>query len=295
VRKLDVSITAARAELYKPTVKDPFHRLQIHEAIMAAGYYQRAANPNVLFGEGTRFVLNHYNNDVRRDTAITKAVHKIFHDALETIHASQRTKGSKRSSDSEQLVIKPELTESSQKLLIDILLLERRLFGEMRLTRMGGDRWICIGQRLEEFKEEEEVKRILEIGAIKGHGNFVTSVLDQEKETFYHLVLRPGKEPLDSFMESKDIKMGGTVTAEMEYAVKVFKPTPPPTRWEVLKERLLKAWVIWLSVWLMFWFVDEEIIAFTSLLILKYTSTKKLKEEARLTGQKVYIARAGAV
>ena len=42
---------------------------------MAAGFYQRAANPNVLHGEGTRFAVNHYNFDVRRDTQITKCAH----------------------------------------------------------------------------------------------------------------------------------------------------------------------------------------------------------------------------
>jgi hypothetical protein len=68
-------ISSYRAELYKPNVKEPFHRLQLHQAIMAAGFYERAANSFVLHGEGTRFVLNHYNFDVRRDTEITRFMH----------------------------------------------------------------------------------------------------------------------------------------------------------------------------------------------------------------------------
>ena len=107
------SITSLRSELANRTVTDPYHRMQIHEAIMAAGFYQRAANPNVLHGEGTRFVLNHFNFDIRRDTAITSAVHN-------------------------SVLVNKAATSESDKLLSDLLLLERRLFGHYRFAPTGG-------------------------------------------------------------------------------------------------------------------------------------------------------------
>lgn len=263
--QLEEAVVQLRAELYKKDVADPFRRLQIHEAIMAAGFYQRAANPNVLHGEGTRFVLNHFNFDVRRDTSITKTVH----DAVLSTASSPA---------------------AAEKLLADLLLLERKLFGQHRLTPTGGRRWLCLGVPLEDIKTEDEVNRLLALPAIQKEGNFSLQRIDNEKGLWFNLEIEPKEEPC--FLTARDLQ--SSRPADRKFVLTINKPIPPLTFWENVREKALRLWVIWLSLWLMFFMVDEEIIAFTSLIVLKWKQTRNLEKLAAETGEKVYVARSTA-
>lgn len=268
VSLFDEYITSLRSELANRNVTDPFHRMQLHEAIMAAGFYQRAANPNVLHGEGTRFVLNHFNFDVRRDTAITTAVH-----------------GS--------LLTNRSATPQSEKLLSDLLQLERRLFGHYRFAPTGGKRWFCLGVCFDDVKTEEEVVRLLDLAPVKKDGNIGMSIEDNEKELWKTVSVSPKKEETLSFLEARDLHKT-LRDVDVSVQLRINKPPKPLDFWERLREKLLRYWVIWLTCWLMFFMVDEEIIALVSLIILKYKSMRIMEAEAEKTGGKVYVARARA-
>ncbi|KAH9601740.1 hypothetical protein LSM04_006889 [Trypanosoma melophagium] len=256
-------MTSYRGELYRSTVTDPFQRLQLHEAIMAVGFYQRSANPNVLKGENTRFVLHHYNFDVRRDTAITRTVHYTL---LETLSS----------------------TPDSDKLLGDLLLLERRLFGKLRFLPTAGRQWFVLGLPLEEIKTEADIHRVLDITVVKEHGNFELKENDSEK-LWKVVTVRPKPENSPSFIEE-----GAFITNHMEKDLELIrrieKPKPPIEFWDRVKETLLRYWVIWFSLWIMFFMVDEEIITVIALIFLKWRQTKIIEEEAERSGGKVYIA-----
>jgi hypothetical protein len=245
------------------TKDDPLRRLQIHECIMAAGFYQRAANPNVLHGEGTRFALHHFNFDMRRDAVITKALH-------------------------DSILVDRQSTEQSEKLLTDLFLLERKLFGRYRFVATGGRRWLCLGVSLDEVKGIEELNRLLELPCVKEHGNFVQRKVDNEKELWYNVEIEPKEEPC--FLTARNLQ---PKDHEAVWTLRVNKPIPPLTFWERVKERLLRYWVIWLTCWIIFFMVDEEIIALTSLIVLKWSATRNMKREAEAAGDsKIYIARS---
>lgn len=245
------------------TKDDPLRRLQVHECIMAAGFYQRAANPNVLHGEGTRFTLHHFNFDMRRDSVLTSAVH----DSVLTERTS---------------------TALSEKLLTDLFLLERKLFGKYRFVSTGGRRWLCLGVSLDEVTAEKELFRLLELPCVKENGNFSHKKVDNEKELWYNVEVVPQDEPC--FLTARDLQ---SKDADCVWSLRVNKPIPPLTFWERVKEKLLKLWVIWLTGWLIFFMVDEEIIALGSLIILKWKATRNMKREAEAAGEsKIYVARS---
>ncbi|ORC92026.1 uncharacterized protein TM35_000042400 [Trypanosoma theileri] len=260
---LEDCLTSYRGELYKSSVTDPFQRLQLHEAIMAVGFYLRSGNPNVLKGENTRFVLHHYNFDVRRDTAITRTVH---HTLLESLSS----------------------TPDSDKLLGDLLLLERRLFGRLRFLPTAGRQWFVLGLPLEEIKTEEDIHRVLDIPVVKEFGNFELKEKDSEK--LWKLVtVRPKSENSPSFLEEGEFTMHH-MEKDLELIRRIQKPQPPMEFWDRVKDTLLRYWVIWFSLWIMFFMVDEEIITVVALIFLKWRQTKILEEEAERSGGKVYIA-----
>lgn len=265
----DDALLELRAELNKATADtkdDPFRRLQVHECIMAAGFYQRAANPNVLHGEGTRFTLHHFNFDMRRDAVLTSSVH-------DSVLESRKS------------------TEASEKLLLDLFLLERKLFGKYRFVATGGRRWLCLGVSLDEVTSEAELNRLLELPVVKQHGNFVSHKVDKEKELWYNVHVEPKDEPC--FITARDLQSSHYKSADCVWSLRVNKPPAPLTFWERVKERLLRYWVIWLSCWLIFFMVDEEILALGSLIILKWKATRNMKREAELAGEsKIYIARS---
>ncbi|ESL06058.1 hypothetical protein TRSC58_06274 [Trypanosoma rangeli SC58] len=264
-RVLEECITFYRAELYKPSVTDPFQRLQLHEAIMAAGYYQRSAKTSVLKGESTRFVLHHYNFDLRRDTSISRTVGKTLREDCTS-------------------------TTESDKLLGDILLLERRLFGRMRFAPTAGRRWFVLGLPLDEIKTEADVHRVLDIPAVRNHGHFETKEEDLG-ELWKKIIVFPKPEQTFSFYED-----GGMETQvagkDLRLECRIQKPAPPLEFWDRVKDTLLRYWVIWFSLWIMFFMVDEEIITVLALIFLKWRQTQILEEEAEKTGGKVYIASA---
>lgn len=254
-----------RAELNKKSLYDAQTRLQIHEAIMAAGFYQRTLGSTHLPSDGPRFALNHYNYDIRRDTEITKRV-------WETLLPTQ------------------ESTPESDALLQDIFLMERHLSGPYRLAPVAGRRWLVLGEALSELKTEEDVQRVLSIPIIKAVGNFVTTKTDDDA-LWQRLSITTGPEKVESFLEMAGLHKNFT-SADRTYGIRVEKPRPELTYWENMRERMLRVWVIVFSVWVMFWLVDEEIITLLALLFMKHQHTKVLEKEAERTGGKVYIARS---
>ena len=258
-------INLYRAELYKPTVNDPFHRLQLHQAIMAAGFYERAANPLVLHGDGTRFVLNHYNFDVRRDLHITRFI----------------SSG----------ISEKELPLATEKVLADLIQLERRLFGPNRLLTTRGKQWLACGVALTDVKGEDELLRLLELPVVKKHGNFSLSYVDDPKVLWKTGVLEAGEEETPSFQTARDI--GSTTNPDdLKFKLRVQKPVAPLTRWERIRERLLRYWVIWLSFWITFWFIDEEVITLVSMIVMKAKTMKIQRKLAEEAGEdRIYVAR----
>lgn len=267
-------VTALRADLYKD-INDPFHRLQLHEAIMASGFYHRSCHVNGLDGENRRFVLNHYNYDLRRDNIITKAVHDSLLESRVT-------------------------TEASDKILSDVLQMERRLFGPHRFMPVGGKQWLCLGLPLKEIETEEELTRLLSLTPVRQYGNFDTTteettkaekrkkVVDRIKRTV--LLCKPETEVVTMATEA-DIPSGKD--AVNTYTLTTILPAKPLSWREQLREKLLETFVIIFAAWLGFWFVDEEVIALVSLMTLKWIQTRNLKRIAEESGEdKLYIAQA---
>lgn len=265
IAKLAKCVDELRAQLYRKENSDPRRRLELHEAIMAAGFYERVINVTQLDGEGIRYVLNHYNFDVRRDTQITSKVH-------ETLLADKTT------------------TPESDQLLRDLLLLERRLTGEYRFSQSGGRRWFTLGMPLSEIKTEEEVLRLMDLEVIKSDGNLTQSEVDSSK-LWKTVTIKPNPETYTTFAEVAGIHKDARPT-DMTFELRVQKPTPPLDFWEKLRETLLHYWVLWFALWATFFMVDEEIITIVALIFLKHRQTKILEEEAEKTGGKVYVASA---
>lgn len=257
-------IDILRGNLYQRKHADPLERLQIHEAIMAAGFYQRTISTTQLEGENIRFVLNHYNFDVRRDVVITQLIQR-------------------------SLLKEKEISEDSEKLLRDILLLERRLYGPHRFLPTSGRRWLVLGLHLSDIDSEEELLRIMNLSAIKEEGNFLLNEEDCGKH-WKLLKLTPGTESISSLSECSGVQKDQTTLKDAVFELRIQKPIPPLDFWERLKEKLLRYWVIWFSLWVMFFMVDEEIITLVALIVLKWKQTRILEEEAERTGGKVYIA-----
>lgn len=257
-------VDGLRSMLYQKSCDKALDRLQIHEAIMAAGFYERVVSPTQLTGENLRFVLNHYNFDVRRDMIITQLIHQSLLDIK-------------------------EIDKDSEKLLRDILFLERRLYGKFRFSPTAGRRWLVLGLRLSDINTEEEFNRIANLPAVKEDGNFVVSEIDNEK-LWKTIKLAPGEENFHCFAEVSGVYKNVNVEKDLQLELRVQKPIPPMAFWDRVKDKLLRYWVIWFSLWVMFFMVDEEIITLVALFVLKWKQTAILEEEAKRTGGKVYIA-----
>ncbi|KAK7200867.1 hypothetical protein NESM_000145300 [Novymonas esmeraldas] len=264
-KKLRKCVDGLRAQLYRKDSTDPRQRLELHEAVMAAGFYERVISVTQLEGEGIRYVMNHFNFDVRRDTAITQKVHETL---------------------SEEKTTTPE----SEHLLRDLLLLERRLAGKYRFSQSGGRRWFALGMALSEIKSEEEAMRLLDISVIKSDGNFTRVDVDSEK-LWKTVTIRPNDEAQVTFAEAGNIFKDARET-DTVFELRVQKPQTPPDYWERLRETLLRYWVLWFAAWVTFFMVDEEIITLVALIFLKHRQTTILEEEAQRSGGKVYIASA---
>lgn len=262
--QFSLCVDSLRSMLYEKRFAKAVDRLQIHEAIMAAGFYERAICPTQLSGENLRFVLNHYNFDIRRDLPITQLIHHSF-------------------------VENKESSQESENLLRDILLLERRLFGKYRFAPTAGRRWLVLGLGLSDVDSEKEFNRMANFPALKEDGNFVVSEVDNEK-LWKTVILIPGEETVQSFAELSGVYKDVNLEKELKLELRVQKPIPPMEFWDRVKDRLLRYWVIWFTLWVMFFMVDEEIITLVALFVLKWKQTAILEEEAKKTGGKVYIA-----
>jgi phosphoribosyl-dephospho-CoA transferase len=265
IAKFAKCVDELRAQLYNKSNTDPRRRLEIHEALMAAGFYERVINVTQLDGEGIRYVLNHYNFDVRRDMQITSKVH-------------------------ETLLEEKTTTAESDQLLRDLLLLERRLTGEFRFSQSGGRRWFTLGMPLSEIKTEKEVRRLMDLEVIKSDGNMTMSEVDSSK-LWKTVTIKPNPETDTTFAEAAGIFRDAR-TVNMVFELRVQKPTPPLDYWERVREVLLHYWVLWFALWVSFFMVDEEIITLVALIFLKHKQTKILEEEAEKSGGKVYVASA---
>ncbi|CUI14814.1 transmembrane protein, putative [Bodo saltans] len=137
---------------------------------MAAGFYQRFMTSDIIhYGYGTRFILLYFNCDLRRDSTITTALHDSF-------------------------LVNRKGTEQSEKLLTDLFLLERLVFGKYRFVATRGRRWL--GVSLDEVTSIDELNRLLELPCVKEHGNFVLRKVDtNEKELWYNVEVEPKEEP----------------------------------------------------------------------------------------------------
>ncbi|KPI86502.1 hypothetical protein ABL78_4442 [Leptomonas seymouri] len=265
IGKLSKCVDELRAQLYRKDVTEPRHRLEIHEAIMAAGFYERVISVTQLDGEGIRYVMNHYNFDVRRDIQITSKVH-------------------------ETLLEEKTTTKESDQLLRDLLQLERCLAGEYRFSQSGGRRWFTLGMPLSEIKTEEEVLRLMSLNVIKSDGNLAMTEVDSSK-MWKTVIIKPNAENYTTFAEAAGLFKDGR-SVDMAFELRVQKPTPPLDFWERLRETLLHYWVLWFALWVSFFMVDEEIITIVALIFLKHKQTKILEEEAEKSGGKVYVASA---
>lgn len=253
-----------RAQLRGNSITNPLRRIQIHQALMAAGYYARCVDLHVV-GDPTEFVLNHYRFDIRRDTIVTQAVHQSVLEHMKT-------------------------TPESDEALTNLILMERRLFGQNRLANVGGKQFIVLGVPTAEITDEAELKYVLDLAPIKQHGNFTLS---------YNTNL-PGAEDrwkiatVTSGVETDYIPFDTTKVeaSKLKFDLKILLPEKPKTFKERLKQTLLEYWVMWFAFWCMFWLVDEEILTLIGLIFAKYKQTQMLKEEAEKTGGKVYIGRA---
>lgn len=268
----DECITSFRAELYKD-IKDPFHRLTLHEAIMSAGFYYHAltvqGHPAT---ENRRFVVNHYNFDTRRDRTLTEGVHRAL--------------------------INPAHDADADRLLTDLLQLERRLFGEYRMVPVSGVQYLCLGMPCSEITTETELHRILDYPIIKEHGQFSTKeeegseqkkrrtkIPDRWRKTTVYPNAEPGREIM-----VLPATFDRTIAEDKKYTVTTLLPAPPLTFGERVREAFLKAFVTCFAIWLSIWFVDEELATLIALLIMKYKQTKNMKLEAEKSESKLYLA-----
>jgi len=234
----------------------------LHQAVMAVGFYQRAAKSDILKTDPARFVVNHYNFDVRRDVQLTKSVHQYVLEHLET-------------------------TTESTEILTELLMLERRLFGERRLIPVGGRQWLVLGVDLSELHTEAEIDRLLKLGVFHDEGNFTLSEVNVESEKRKALTLQARPEGAVSVATEGGVDLSGSTS----YTWTIIKPIPSLTFRERLRENMLQAWVMLVALWISFWFIDEELITLISVIVLKYKQNQVLRAEAEKAGtDRIYIA-----
>lgn len=252
-----------RNSLRSDAVKNPLRRLLMHQALMASGFYGRVVDFHNV-GNPTEFVLNHYRFDIRRDTILTEAVHQSVLEHKQT-------------------------TTESDETLTNLLLMERRLFGQNRLSPVGGKQFLVLGVPTAEIKNEKELDYVLNLIPIKEHGNFkVDYKLDVPgaEERWKIATVACGPEPLPPF-DNTPID-----TTKVKFDLKILLPEKPKPLWERIKQKMLEYWVMWFAFWCMFFMVDEEILTLIGLIFAKWKQVNMLKEESERTGGKVYVASA---
>lgn len=294
----DEVCTTYRSELYLTPDTSAVRRLAIHESLMAAGYYARATNLHNPKLEAVRFVVNHYNYDMRRDSHLVRRVHDSILTADET----------------------PE----ADALARELLMLERYLFGANRLRPIAGNQFLMLGIQMNEFKDEKTLLQVLELPVVKNYGNFVYIVRDEvskKAKVSQSLVERwkvanvtcgleqeteEGKSTIFSEELLKESNVANTgalgtrssanAVKKLDYDLRFLVPAPILPFWERVKLWLLDAWVYFFGFWVMFWLVDEEVFAILTLLYTRYHSRKVLEEESKASGGggKVYMASSKA-
>jgi hypothetical protein len=281
-RVFEENVNRLRGELYVGDHDDPARRLELHQLLMTAGFYARAANQHSTKQDPTRFLANHYNFDVRRDKIILGAVRDAVYGAAQ-----------------------PE----SNKVLGDLLITERHLFGAHRLQPISGRQYLLPGVSLRLVKTEEELKRLLELEPVQKHGNFELFYEQDENRIQYlgtgwkkagyarqakavherwekaHVRCRPEAEaPIAPPVKIYDDE------SMTDFQLRVLRAPPLVSLSERIKEKLLQLWVYWFSFWMLFWMVDEEVITLVGLIYARYKQLQVLKEEAKRSGGKIYIA-----
>lgn len=267
---------AYRTDLEVGGRRSAIHRLQLHEALMTSGYYMRACDRYGDPLDSVRFVVNHFNFDVRRDVAITTLVHQTLLEHLPT-------------------------TAESDQMLSDLLLMERRLYGANRLRAITGKQWLCLGCPLREITTEAELDRIMSLAPVKQHGNFSVSWEDKEgrwKEATVRCLPEPedAATPIEAAILHPNTTASGInwstvkpVATMHEWSLRALKPAPPLPWGEYIREKLLQIWVYWFSFWAIFFLVDEEVITLIGLIWGKWQHSKVMAQEAEKTGRRVYM------
>lgn len=284
----DECTNAYRNELYVSTDSNPVRRLALHESLMATGYYQRATNLHNPKLDAVRFVVNHYNFDVRRDSAL--------------IDRCRRT------------ILSPEeVSFDDEAITGEILLLERYLFGAQRLRPVEGKQYLMLGVPLTEFKDEKMLNAALELSVVKANGNFVADYSEDVRSSTKGSLRRssamqerwmvakvacgaePETDPADVTVpvvfsqELMEYNRDTWLARKFEYQIRYLLPAPIIPFWERFKMFLLNAWVYFFGGWVAFWMFDEELFAIISIGYTRYHSAKVLKEEARRTGGRIYM------
>lgn len=275
-RIMEEAVNSLRGELYVGGHDDPARRFELHQLLMGAGFYARAANVHTTPTDPIRFVSNHYNFDVRRDKAILASVKNVtFGDAK----------------------------EANNQVVSSLLQTERHLFGQHRLLPVSGRQYLVPGLSLRLVKTEEELKRLLELPPIQQHGNFeLLYVADDMRiqpsdgmavhdnkavhERWTNAIVRCRPEP-EPAIAPPLTQVNEELTS---FRLRVLLAPPILSMSERIKETLLNLWVYWFSFWILFWMVDEEVITLVGLIWARYKQMQVLKEEAKKSGGKVYIA-----
>jgi hypothetical protein len=260
-----------RLALAGQTIKDPLRRIDLLQCLMASSFYAKAVDPFSV-GDPRTAILSGYIVDVRRDSIITRSAHQTI---LEHVPS----------------------TKESDETLTNILLLERRIFGQNRLHQKSsgkGEQWLCVGVPLNEIKDEKELDRILALPPIKEHGNFIKryddpdpELKDAHRQRWKAAVISCGPEPVEVFDPTVYPK------TETEWSLTILKPAPPVPFWARFRQKLLDIWIVVFTFWVCFWLIDEELFTIIALVYAKYQATKIMKEEAeKAGGAKIYVAKS---
>lgn len=261
--------SAYRQQLYLGGINDPVRRLAIHEALMAAGYYARATDLHAPKIDGYRFVMNHYNIDVRKDKILGKEVHQaLVHEAPTAI---------------------------SEAVTGNLFLLERYLYGANRLLPVRGYKTLVHSLELRDFVDEAALQAVLQRPPCQAFANIQFEVQDNyeygvDNDRWKVGVVTCGPEPEQEQGEFCPPLVQPTTEAT-RYQMKLLTPEPILPFMERLKLKLLDLWVYVFAGWVAFWAVDEEIFTLIGLIYARYSQMKILAEESKKSGGKLYVAR----
>ena len=273
VKAFAESQTAFRNALYDVTCKDPTRRILIHQAVMGAGFYKKVTESMAGNNHNAHQEIFHtYNFDLRRDDAILRSIHHtVKHDKT--------------------------ATDESNETLSNVLLLERRLFGQNRFHEVAGLQYLVMGVPFKDIETEKELDRILALEPVRQSGNFIKSYDDPDPELkdahvkrWKHAVVKCGPEEQQPYQEA----CGNAVPANElpDFRLRILKPAPPVPFWSRFRQKLLELWVMFFTFWAMFFMVDEEILTLIGLIVTKWKQTRIMKEEAEKAGNaKIYVVR----